>query len=94
MSTPDIPSEYFSAHFIATRLGTSSPNVMLKNASTIVIKMTHTVLIAVIPADDSMPAAFMIASASGSAKKSAANALPSKPASVIATCIVERNLVG
>ena len=89
-----MPSEYLSAHFIATRLGTSSPNVMLKNASTIVIKMTHTVLIAVIPAEDSMPAAFMIASASGSAKKSAANALPSKPASVIATCIVERNLVG
>ena len=61
LSTPDMPSEYLSAHFIATRLGTSSPNVMLKNASTIVIKMTHTVLIAVIPAEDSMPAAFMIA---------------------------------
>lgn len=65
-STPDMPSEYFSAYFIATRLGISSPKVMLKNASTTVITTMHTV--SMTPRADSGTPAFMMAAARGSAK--------------------------
>ena len=58
-----------------------------------VSNIMHRMLIALAPVlSGAMPAPFIIAFAKGSAKLSAAKALPKRPARVIATCIVESTL--
>ena len=89
--SPDIPSASFSGFFMAMRFGTSSPNTRVKYDSTRVMNMTARVSSVergmVTPRPTSQ---FTIPSE----KLSAAKALPRKPDSVMATCMVARNFAG
>ena len=90
-SVPDIPSAIFSAFFIASRFGTSSPKTMLKYERISVMTNTQMEFSVLSEMPTPSPTSHFT---SGSAKLSAAYALPRSPASVIATWIVERNLDG
>ena len=76
--------ESFSAFFIAIFLGTSSPNIILKNESTRVITTTKTLSGITIPLPF-INSRVLNQAVRSSAKLSAANADPKKPARVIAT---------
>ena len=88
---PLMPNANPSAFFIATRFGTSSPKTRLKYANISVIRKTENDF--KMRSGASIPA-FCITCTSVPAKFSAANAEPSSPANVIATCIVDKNFVG
>ena len=88
---PDMPRAIPSDFFIATLLGTSSPNTRVKYASIRVMTTTETTLSII--GETVTPIAMNLATIT-SAKLSAATALCSRLAKVMATCIVARNLAG
>ena len=91
--TPQTASASFSLCRIAMRFGTSSPSTSVKNERISVITMTATVLMAPVYAAGMLKVSTK-KSESRSAKLSAANAEPRKPASVMPIWIVERKRVG
>ena len=88
---PESFKDKLSARFMAIRLGTNSPKTILKYDKINVINITHTELRTLRGTGTPAPTN---ASTNGSAKLSAANALPKKPANVIATCMVDKKRAG